>query len=116
LNRQYEIGLVRLDGSLEINQKININCTNNKFYYIISGTDPNNNPIKEEKVMNIPNGKYDFNELYTTINELLKANKGFFKASLEDDKIVIEVTKSAYSIDFSKQNTLANFSALMVKY
>ena len=38
----------------------------------------------------------------------MKNDKDFFRASLEDDKVVIEVTKSTYSIDFSKQNTLAN--------
>jgi hypothetical protein len=42
------------------------------------------------------------------INGLLKKDKGFSKASLEDDKVVIDITKSVYSIDFSKQNILAN--------
>jgi hypothetical protein len=46
LDENYELGLVKLDGLIEINQKININCMNNKFYYIISGVDSNNNPIK----------------------------------------------------------------------
>jgi hypothetical protein len=36
---------------------------NNKFYYIVSGADPNNNQTKEEKIIDIPNGKYEFNEL-----------------------------------------------------
>jgi hypothetical protein len=43
-----------------------------------------------------------------TINELLKKDKGFFKANLKGGKIIIKITKSAYSIDFSKQNTLTN--------
>jgi hypothetical protein len=43
-----------------------------------------------------------------TINGLLKKDKDFFKTSLEDGKVTIDITKSAYSIDFSKQNTLAN--------
>jgi hypothetical protein len=43
-----------------------------------------------------------------TINGLLKIGKGFFKATLEDGKVVIDITKSAYSIDFSKQNALIN--------
>jgi hypothetical protein len=108
LDKNYEVGLVKLDGLIEINQKISINCMNNKFYYLISGTDPNNNPINEEKIITIPNGKYDFNELISIINGLLKTDKSFFKASLEDGKVAIEVTKSAYSIDFSKRNTISN--------
>jgi hypothetical protein len=31
------------------------------------------------------------------INSLLKKDKGFFKATLEDVKVIIEITKSAYS-------------------
>jgi hypothetical protein len=108
LDKNYEIGLVKLDGSLEINKKINISWTNNKFYYIVIRADPNNKQIKEEKIIDIPNGKYDFNELIMTISGLLKTDKGFFKASLEADKVIIEITKSAYSIDFAKQNALAN--------
>jgi hypothetical protein len=108
LDKKYEIALIKLDGDLEINKKININWTNNKFNYIVSGPDQNNNSVKEENVIDIPNGKYDFNELIMTINRLLKKDKCFFKASLENGKVIIEITKSAYSIDFSKQNTLAN--------
>jgi hypothetical protein len=33
LDNKYEIALIKLDGILEINKKININHTNNKFYY-----------------------------------------------------------------------------------
>ena len=43
-----------------------------------------------------------------TINGLLKKDNNFFKASSKDDKVIIEITKGAYSIDFSKQNTLAD--------
>ena len=32
LDKKYEIGLLKLDGNLEINYKININQTNNKFF------------------------------------------------------------------------------------
>lgn len=108
LDKSYEIALINLDGLMGIRREININCMNNKFYYIISKIDPNNNSSKEEKTINIPNGKYKFNGLISIINGLLKADKGFFKANLEDDKVVTEVTKSTYSIDFSKQNTIAN--------
>ena len=59
LDKKYEIELIKLDGNLEINKKININYTNNKFYYLVNGVDRNNNPIKEENIINIPNGKYD---------------------------------------------------------
>jgi hypothetical protein len=108
LDKQYEIALIKLDGILEISKKININYSNNKFYYIINRFDQNNNSLKEEKVINIPNGNYEFNELVVTINGLLKEDKGFFKVSLEGSKVIIDITKSEYSIDFSKQNSLAN--------
>jgi hypothetical protein len=106
LDKKYEIGLARLDGNLEINKKININYTNNKFYYLVNGLDKNNNPINEENTVDIPNGNYEFNELIMTINGLLKRDKNFFKASLEGGKLIIDITKGAYSIDFSKENTL----------
>ena len=32
LDNNYEITLVKLDGILQINRRININYTNNKFY------------------------------------------------------------------------------------
>jgi hypothetical protein len=35
LDKNYEVILLKLDGSLEINKKININWTNNTFYYVI---------------------------------------------------------------------------------
>ena len=38
----------------------------------------------------------------------MKKDKNFFKTSLEDGKVNIDITKSAYSIDFNRQNTLAN--------
>lgn len=31
LDKNYQMGLIKLDGRLEINEKININCMNNKF-------------------------------------------------------------------------------------
>ena len=108
LDKNYEIGLVKLDGILEINKKIHINHTNNKLYYIVNVVDKNNNPINEENIVTIPNGKYTFDELIKTINGLLKEDKGFFKASLEDDKVIIDIKNSMYSIDFSRENSLAN--------
>jgi hypothetical protein len=108
LDKNYEIGLVKLDGTLEINKQMNVNYTNNKFYYSVNGVDQNNNPVKEEKGIDIPNGKYEFNGLITAINGMLKKDKDFFKASLEDGKATIDITKREYSIDFSRQNTLAN--------
>jgi hypothetical protein len=108
LDKKYEIALIKLDGNLEINKKMSINYTNNKFCYLINEVDQNNNSVNEEKIINIPNGKYEFNELITTINRLLKKDKGFLKANLEDGNVIIDITKSAYSIDFSKRNTLAN--------
>jgi hypothetical protein len=108
LDKKYEIALIKLDGTLEINRKLSINYTNNKFYYLINEVDQNNNTTNEEKAIDIPNGKYDFNELIMTITRLLKRDKSFFKASLEDGKVIVEITKSAYSIDFSRQNTLTN--------
>jgi hypothetical protein len=108
LDKIYEIGLVKLDGTIEINNKININYTNNKFYYFVNRVNQNNNSVNKANVIDIPGGKYDFNKIIMKINGLLKKDKGFFKASLENGKVVIEITKSAYSIDFSKQNKLVN--------
>ena len=51
LDKKYEIALIKLDGNLEINKKISINYTNNKFYYLVNGVDKNNNPINEEKTI-----------------------------------------------------------------
>jgi hypothetical protein len=46
--------LLRRITYLEVqNWKININYTINKFYYSINGYDQNNNPINEEKVINV---------------------------------------------------------------
>ena len=73
-----------------------------KFYYLVNGVEQNNNPFNEEKIINIPNGKYEFNELIMTINRMLKKDKGFFKASLENSKVFIKITKSVYSINFAK--------------
>jgi hypothetical protein len=107
-DKNYEIGLIKLDGILEINMKRNISYTNNNFCYSVNGIDQNNNPVNEEKVVDIPNGNYEFNELIMTIDGLLKRDKNSFKASLEGAKFIIEITKSAYTIDFSKETTLAN--------
>jgi hypothetical protein len=38
LDKNYEIALIKLDGVLEINNKISINYTNNKFYYRVAQT------------------------------------------------------------------------------
>jgi hypothetical protein len=84
LDKSYEIALIKLSGNLEIKKKININYANNKFCYLINEVDQNNNSVNEEKIINIPNGKYEFNELIMTINRLLKKDKGFLKANLED--------------------------------
>jgi hypothetical protein len=50
LDKKYEIGLVKLDGNLETNKKININYTNNKFYYIFKGVDQNNNSVNFSRI------------------------------------------------------------------
>jgi hypothetical protein len=52
LDKKYEMALIKLDGNLEINKKININ------YYSADGVDQNNNPVNEEKVIDILNGKH----------------------------------------------------------
>ena len=71
-----------------------IKCRNFSF----NGVDKNNNPINEEKVIDIPNDKYDFNELIIAINRLLEKDKNSFKASLEGDKVIIDITKSTYRV------------------
>jgi hypothetical protein len=67
LEKNYEIGFVRLDVSLTIN----------KFYCKVNGIDKNNNSVNKENIIDIPNGKCGFNELITTINGSLKHDKGF---------------------------------------
>ena len=47
LDKNYEIALTKLDGNLEVNKKITINYTNDKFYYLINEFDQNNNPIHQ---------------------------------------------------------------------
>uniref|UniRef100_A0A1I7WKI6 Uncharacterized protein n=1 Tax=Heterorhabditis bacteriophora TaxID=37862 RepID=A0A1I7WKI6_HETBA len=59
-----DMGLLKLDGILKINSKINVNQTNKKFYYIVNGVDKNSNQVYEENNIDIPIGKYDLNELY----------------------------------------------------
>lgn len=54
--------------------------------------------VKKEKVIDIPNGKYEFNELIMTINSLMKKDKNFFKVILENGKVTIDITKSVYLI------------------
>jgi hypothetical protein len=48
LDKNYEVGLVKLDGTIEINNKINVNYSNNKFYYVISGIDQNNTQLMKK--------------------------------------------------------------------
>jgi hypothetical protein len=50
LNKKYKIGLLKLDGNLEVN---------NKFYYLVNGVDKNTNPVNEENTVDIPNDKYE---------------------------------------------------------
>lgn len=47
LDKSYEIALVKMDGTLEFNNRVNINYTNNKCYYLINGVDQNNNQINK---------------------------------------------------------------------
>jgi hypothetical protein len=47
LDESHEIALIKLDGTLEINKKINVNYSNNKFHYLVNGVDQNNNQTKE---------------------------------------------------------------------
>jgi hypothetical protein len=47
LSKDYEIGLIKMDGELETDNKINITQTNNIFAYNVNGIDKNNNEINE---------------------------------------------------------------------
>lgn len=59
-------------------------------------------------LIDILDGKYDFNELVNKINSLLKRNKNFLMQNWNMiNKVVLNI-KKAYSIDFSKNNTLTN--------
>jgi hypothetical protein len=105
LDKEFEIALLKIDGDLELSNKIIINQTNNKFYYSVNGTDKDNKLISKDFVINIPNGKYDLNELDMKINdELIERDQNFFQIKRKDNKICFEI-KPAYSIDFTKQNT-----------
>lgn len=42
---------------------------------MVNGDDQKNNSVKEEKVTDIPNGKYEFDELIMKINGLMKKDK-----------------------------------------
>lgn len=67
LNKNYEIGFLKLERNIEINNKVNVNQTNKKFYYVINGIDRNNNQIFEEHVIDISEIKYSFNEIVNII-------------------------------------------------
>lgn len=60
--------LTKLNGDLEINKKISINYTNNKFYYLVNEADQKNNPANGEKVIDIPADKCKFNKFITTMD------------------------------------------------
>ena len=114
LNKNYKITLVKLNGNLVIDKKININLSNNKFYYSINGINSNtNNFVTEEHTIDIPTGIYEFNNLISKINTFIKSdgsqfeNQNFFNAKLENNKVVFEI-KKAYSIDFNKPNSIAS--------
>ena len=69
---------------------------------LVNGVDKNNNQIYEENTIDIPGGKYDFNELIMKINSLLKRDRNFFKAYLEDGKVIIDIKKHTRLILVSK--------------
>ena len=46
-----------MDGNLEIKNKLNINQTNDKFYYLVNEVDKNNNPVNEANIIDIPGGR-----------------------------------------------------------
>lgn len=64
LIKKYEIVLLKLNGKLEIVNKINVNEMSKKFYYIANYMNKNNNNlIYKKNIIDIPNGNYDFNKL-----------------------------------------------------
>jgi hypothetical protein len=122
LDKNFEIALIKLDGNLEISDKININYTNNRFYYnAVSGVDQNNNPINEEKVIDIPNGKHisenKFNSktindvfiLCNLINDSYVNNKkmnSIYRFRLDDGKIGIEARQIIYHKVTNRSNKI----------
>ena len=59
MDKNYEIGLLKIDGKLEIDNKISVNQNNNKFYYVVNGDDKNTNQVYEKDTITIPEAKYD---------------------------------------------------------
>src|SRR4051794_40299781 len=93
LDKSYEIGVIRIDGNLEIIYRtIRINDKNDKFIYTYSGISNNN---LEEYVIDIPHGMYSFPKLIETIKEsLIRRDRDFFKATVKKNEIHFEICKS----------------------
>ena len=54
LSKKCEIPLIKLDGNIEVNNKIDIIYTNSIFYYSVNGVDRNNNLVNEVNLIDIP--------------------------------------------------------------
>jgi hypothetical protein len=108
LNKKYKLGLIKLEGELEIKNKIRVNQTNNKFCYSVSLKDVNNNLIKEDQMVEIPEENYDFDELIMRIKSQIKErDKDFFTAELNENEIKF-VIKKGYKIDFMIFDSINN--------
>ena len=121
MDNRYEIALIKLDGNLELNNKININYTNNKFYYLVNRVDQNNNPINEEKVIDIPNDNHisenkinpkaiDHVFIWCNLIDDSYANNkkmnSIYRFRLDDDKISIEPRQTIYHKVTSRPNKI----------
>ena len=88
-----QIGILKLDGYLGIKRKMNINQTNNKFYYSINKNSQNNNIIIDEDcVIGIPEDTSDLDKLIKKIRRLMfKKDKNSFNAKQNNDNIIFDV-------------------------
>lgn len=63
LDKNYQLGLIQIGGSINLKPVNVINPTNNSFIHIFNGVDQNNSQLNEVNIIEITNGKYGLHEL-----------------------------------------------------
>lgn len=117
LDEKCEIALIKLDGTLEINKKISINHTNNKFDYLVNRVDKNNNSVNEEKVIDIPHGKYvSENKINSNIADHVFICCNLIDESYVNNKKMNSIYRFRLDNEISKQSLLINIESRQVIY